>query len=254
MKNIIERIAGGAKIARYLPKAVSTRLAVAALAALAAGGAGAAAGDTVTICNDLSTGGFATSTPTYTANDSYTITIPAVSGLSAGDYVRVSSFTFGRNSAYDAMNVAYVTSKDFLGDTIRSGDRTESGKFSKVSAWKEICAFGSAGDDNDLLLKVGTAYDFSLLNSSGAKTAQKVLAFTTTDGTYSPVAQDTTSTDTRMEQEVVCKVVSSAVVSASGTWSGLAFSNAPGDWSAATTAPVLVELTADSTLEINTDV
>ena len=43
MKNIIERIAGGgAKIARYLPKAVSTRLAVAALAALAAGGAGAA--------------------------------------------------------------------------------------------------------------------------------------------------------------------------------------------------------------------
>ena len=29
MKNIIERIAGGAKIARYLPKAVSTRLAVA---------------------------------------------------------------------------------------------------------------------------------------------------------------------------------------------------------------------------------
>ncbi len=40
MKNIIERIAGGwAKIARYLPKAVSTRLAVAALAALAAGGA-----------------------------------------------------------------------------------------------------------------------------------------------------------------------------------------------------------------------
>ena len=30
MKNIIERIAGGAKIARYLPKAVSTRLAVAA--------------------------------------------------------------------------------------------------------------------------------------------------------------------------------------------------------------------------------
>ncbi|MBQ2625036.1 MAG: hypothetical protein IJG18_08075 [Kiritimatiellae bacterium] len=42
MKNIIERIAGGAKIARYLPKAVSTRLAVAALAALAAGGAWAA--------------------------------------------------------------------------------------------------------------------------------------------------------------------------------------------------------------------
>ena len=39
MKNIIERIAGGAKIARYLPKAVSTRLAVAALAALASGGA-----------------------------------------------------------------------------------------------------------------------------------------------------------------------------------------------------------------------
>ena len=32
MKKIIERIAGGAKIARYLPKAVSTRLAVAALA------------------------------------------------------------------------------------------------------------------------------------------------------------------------------------------------------------------------------
>ena len=28
MKNIIERIAGGAKIASYLPKAVSTRLAV----------------------------------------------------------------------------------------------------------------------------------------------------------------------------------------------------------------------------------
>lgn len=39
MKNIIERIAGGAKIARYLPKAVSTRLAVATFAALAAGGA-----------------------------------------------------------------------------------------------------------------------------------------------------------------------------------------------------------------------
>lgn len=40
MKNIIDRIAeGGAKIARYLPKAVSTRLAVAALTALAAGGA-----------------------------------------------------------------------------------------------------------------------------------------------------------------------------------------------------------------------
>ena len=234
--------------------ASGVRLAALILAALAAGGAWAAAGDTVTICNDLSTGGFTTSVPTYTANDSYTITIPAVSGLSAGDYVRVSSFTFGRNSVNDTMNVAYVTSKDFLGDTIRSKNRTESGKFSKIAAFKEICAFGSAGDDNDLLLKVGTAYDFSLLNSSGAKTEQKVLAFTTTDGTYSPVAQDTTSTDTRMEQEVVCKVVSSAVVSASGTWSGLAFSNAPGDWSAATTAPVLVELTADSTLEINTDV
>ena len=43
MKNIIERIAGGAKIARYLPKAVKSRLAVAALAALAAGGAWAVA-------------------------------------------------------------------------------------------------------------------------------------------------------------------------------------------------------------------
>lgn len=233
---------------------LTTRVLAILFAVCATTSAWAAAGDTVTICNDLSTGGFKTSTPTYTANDSYTITIPAVSGLRAGDYVRVTSFSFGRNSSGDTMNVAYVTSKDFLGDTIRSGNRTESGKFSKVAAWKEICAFGSAGDDNDLLLKVGTAYDFSLLNSSGAKTEQKVLAFTTTDGTYSPVAQDTTSTDTRMEQEVVCKVVSSAVVSASGTWSGLAFSNAPGDWSAASTAPVLVELTADSTLEINTDV
>ena len=43
MKNIIERIAGGgAKIARYLPKAVSTRLAALLLAAGAAGGAWAA--------------------------------------------------------------------------------------------------------------------------------------------------------------------------------------------------------------------
>ena len=58
MKNIIERIAGGgAKIARYLPKAVSTRLAVAALAALAAGGAWAT--DSLE-----ETGGFVTSTAT----------------------------------------------------------------------------------------------------------------------------------------------------------------------------------------------
>ena len=57
MKNIIERIAGGAKIARYLPKAVSTRLAALLLAAGAAGGAWAA--DSLE-----ETGGFVTDTST----------------------------------------------------------------------------------------------------------------------------------------------------------------------------------------------
>ena len=61
MKNIIERIVGGAKIARYLPKAVSTRLAVAALAApsaravamlLAVCVIGLAKADTMTVMGD----------------------------------------------------------------------------------------------------------------------------------------------------------------------------------------------------------
>lgn len=70
MKNIIERIVGGVKIARYLPKAVSTRLAVAALAALAAGGTWAATDKTnpVTDKNQSYTYNY-TGSGTWTASD-----------------------------------------------------------------------------------------------------------------------------------------------------------------------------------------
>ena len=70
MKNIIERIAGGAKIARYLPKAVSTRLAVAALAALAAGGAWAVTANVVWESD------FGTSTKTGLDGKTYTLSLP----------------------------------------------------------------------------------------------------------------------------------------------------------------------------------
>ena len=70
MKNIIERIAGGAKIARYLPKAVSTRLAVAALAALAAGGAWAVTANVVWESD------FGTSTKTGLDGKKYTLAFP----------------------------------------------------------------------------------------------------------------------------------------------------------------------------------
>lgn len=72
MKNIIERIVGGgAKIARYLPKAVSMRLAVAVLAAIAAGGAGASV-----TADAVWEGGFADgSTKTGASGITYTLNL-----------------------------------------------------------------------------------------------------------------------------------------------------------------------------------
>ena len=115
MKNIIERIAGGggAKIARYLPKAVSTRLAVAALAApsaravamllavcvigLAKADTMTVMGDDVTICSSatsLDQLGIATLTGT--------INFYTPSGCSAGDklvFTKLEMLESGGNTA-----------------------------------------------------------------------------------------------------------------------------------------------------------
>ena len=108
MKNIIERIAGGAKIARYLPKAVSTRLAVAALAALAAGGAGAAASPKATV---VWNGDFGTAVKTGYDGNTYTFTLNptgntgdslnTLSGGTDGNLVIGSGSTYGGQIAWN---------------------------------------------------------------------------------------------------------------------------------------------------------
>ena len=95
MKNIIERIVGGAKIARYLPKAVSTRLAVAALAALAAGGAGAAASPKATV---VWNGDFGTAVKTGYDGNTYTFTLNPTGNT--GDSLGMPTFIAGRPAAY----------------------------------------------------------------------------------------------------------------------------------------------------------
>ena len=107
MKNIIERIVGGAKIARYLPKAVSTRLAVAALAALAAGGAWAAASPKATV---VWNGDFGTAVKTGYDGNTYTFTLNpgntgdnlnTLSGGTDGNLVIGSGSTYGGQIAWN---------------------------------------------------------------------------------------------------------------------------------------------------------
>ena len=121
MKNIIERIAGGAKIARYLPKAVSTRLAVAALAALAAGGAGAettqnnpVTGETETYVNTFTGGTDGTATEWNSADNWDTAVTPFISGdyspsLVTGKTASTSAVIDGWTLRVGAYNGAAVT-------------------------------------------------------------------------------------------------------------------------------------------------
>ena len=229
------------------------RVLVFTLAICATGGAWAAAGDSVTFANDGRS--FSWAHMDFADSNSYTITIPSGGSLSAGDYVRVNSFAFGRNSVNDAVNVASVTSVDFAGNTISSASYATNNKFPTVAAWKEKYSFGAAGSANDLILKVGETYDFALLDSSGSTPTQHLGVYTTTDGTYSPVAQTVTDASTkRMQQEVVVTVLASVVTSAGGNWSALSWSNAPADWSSASAAPVLVIVEESCSIALDTSV
>ena len=112
MKNIIERIVGGAKIARYLPKAVSTRLAVAALAALAATSALAYSPKATVVWN----GDFGTTTKTGRDGNTYTFTLNpdgnsgenlnTLSGGTDGNVIIGSGATYGAKVSWDADNTS----------------------------------------------------------------------------------------------------------------------------------------------------
>ena len=155
MKNIIERIAGGAKIARYLSKAVSTRLAVAALAALAAGGAGAVAlTPTVVWESDFIDNG----TKIGTDGNTYTFKIDNT-GNSIDNGVLVISSTATR------------------GATIELGD-TEKTKISVLVKYSNLSAPGGTSTTNCFAsIRLGNGNNFPLLRNENASSLKAGLSY-----------------------------------------------------------------------------
>ena len=162
------------------------------------------------------------------------------------------------NSVNDAFNTKYVTCVDYRGTTVKSAIANGSGsivsgtKFSNNSL-KQSYAFGAAGSATECILKIGVGYSFNLVDADGAKVLQRVYMEQTTDGAYSPLVQGQSATSYRATQEAVATVVASAETSAGGNWSEL-FTNAPTDWTSASSAPVLVVVTNDCSIALDTAV
>ena len=155
MKNIIERIAGGAKIARYLPKAVSTRLAVAALAALAAGGAWATA-PTATVVweSDFVDNG----TKIGTDGKTYTFKIDNT-GNSIDNGVLVISSTATRGATIE------------LGDTAKT-------KISVLVKYSNLSAPGGTSTTNCFAsIRLANGNNFPLLRNENASSLKAGLSY-----------------------------------------------------------------------------
>ena len=155
MKNIIERIVGGAKIARYLPKAVSTRLAVAALAALAAGGAWATA-PTATVVweSDFVDNG----TKIGTDGKTYTFKIDNT-GNSIDNGVLVISSTATRGATIE------------LGDTAKT-------KISVLVKYSNLSAPGGTSTTNCFAsIRLANGNNFPLLRNENASSLKAGLSY-----------------------------------------------------------------------------
>ena len=244
MRNMIKRIAGG-----------GARLLALLLAVGLSGSAWAAAGDEINITNVGQSSTQAAGN--LTLADTYTLTFPTAS-LASG-YVRLKSFAYGMNSDKDAFNATYVTCSDFLGNTITSkiangnGTMVTNVKFDN-KALKQTLAFGGAGESSECIVKAGVSNTFGMQDGNGTNVLQRVYMINTTDGDYSPVKQSASATSYRTTQELVATVMASVSTAAGGNWSELAWENAPADWTAATTAPVLVIVTDDCSIALDTAV
>lgn len=182
MKNIIERIVGGgAKIARYLPKAVSTRLLVLALGLGLARGAWAADaptitvdGTTVTINNETATA--YDSTKTLTVNSTWQAKrfwLPTGTGLDSGAMVKVTSIAFAVPSTGN-----FVDKIGLAGSVSASAVRTAGG-FTTANADKVLFSF------EECYLRAGYGTTLWFLDSNGEKVAATtVINFTVGGDSY----------------------------------------------------------------------
>ncbi|MBR4522698.1 MAG: hypothetical protein IKO64_00460 [Kiritimatiellae bacterium] len=240
---------------QFIKSLTSARLIALLIAICATSGAWAAAGDDIIITNV----GQSTrqSAGNLAATDTYTLTFPTAS-LSSG-YVRLKSFAYGMNSRDDSCNATYVTCVDFLGNTVISGPVNGNGQKQATTklennALKQTLAFGSAGESSECIVKAGVSNTFGMQDGNGTNVLQRVYMINTTNGDYSPVVQSTSSTSYRTTQELVATVMASVSTAAGGNWSELSWENVPADWTAATTAPVLVIVTDDCTITLDTAV
>lgn len=166
MKNIIDRIAMGAKIAGYLAKTVSTRLAIAALAVLAAGGAWA---DTQVAYSwdNLSASGQHNQSSTKVA---WSITLPATAMSPSGSTVNITNLIFcSRNTTLSSNDPRYfkitVGTSDYT-----SGILNGTGAFSGQT----VATTGTVGSYPKLEFKfttpvplvIGTSYTLTPLDQN----------------------------------------------------------------------------------------
>ncbi|MBQ8125026.1 MAG: hypothetical protein IJ173_03970 [Kiritimatiellae bacterium] len=216
------------------------------------------AGRKVEYKNTGTTSGTYTITGGYAAQPTWKLNIPAKGAATSGALVKVKAIKIGsRTPSWDA-------DYDSASVTINGASSTPISTY----ATPYLLAYNSATtckpleyvfpDATPLMVNVGTDYDASFYKADGTQTSKNpggsYLIKTADAVEYALRMPNVHSNGWRPVQEVETLVVATATASADANWSALTWTNGAADWTAAGATPVVLTVSDDCTVILNSNV